>query len=430
MARYYDGERWVSDDDQEAAGSPFDALNMRKQGYMPDVGLGDWKNTSGAGGRRFNSILDYYKYLYGDGVTPEQVNGETWYKTPNGADAILPGRTQLYYNPPDSRGSQLTKAGILALASAGLTGNLPGTENVFSGMGGGSGWTSGFDLPAGGVSDAAWGVNPADVVGSDWAAGLPGTGNAGLGGGMDWGNILDGLKTADLVRGGLSLASGLMGQNATNRATDAQVGASNAAIAEQRRQYDQTRMDQMPFMRSGYAANERLARLLGIDPAQASEAGYGDLTRKFTANDLNADPVYQSGLQFGLDEGRKGINARATATGNWDSGATLKALTRYGNDYGSTKANDSFNRFNTENTNIYNRLAGITGAGQTATNNVSASGANTSGNISNLETGAGNARAAGIVGGNNAWTTAIGGVNSVLNDAESRAIIDRLLRRQ
>jgi len=428
MARYFDGERWVSVDDQEAAGSPYDALNMRKQGYMPDVGLGDWKNTTGAGGQRFSNILDYYRYLYGDGVTPEQVNGETWYKTPNGADAILPGRTPLSYNPPPSKGSQLTKAGILALASAGLTGNLPGTENVFSGMGGGSGWTSGFDLPAGG--DAAWGVNPAvDPFEVDGAIGARSAGMETMGGGMDWGNILDGLKTSDLLRGGLSLANGLMGQNATNRATDAQVGASNAAIAEQRRQYDQTRTDQMPFMRSGYAANERLARLLGIDPAQASEAGYGDLTRKFTTNDLNADPVYQSGLQFGLDEGRKGINARATATGNWDSGATLKALTRYGNDYGSTKANDSFNRFNTENTNIYNRLAGISGGGQTATNSVSASGANTAGNVANLQAGIGNANAAGIVGGNNAWANAIGGVNSVMNDAESRAIIDRLLRR-
>lgn len=150
----------------------------------------------------------------------------------------------------------------------------------------------------------------------------------------------------------------------------------------------------------------------GGDPG-SSGGGYGDLLRKFTMADRDADPVYRSGLEFGLNQGTQGINNRAIATGNYDSGATLKALTRFGNDYGSTKANESYNRFTQDQSNIYNKLAGVSGAGQVAANQVGAAGQNSANNISNLMTGEGNARAAGIVGGANAWA---GGMQNAYNN--------------
>lgn len=53
----------------------------------------------------------------------------------------------------------------------------------------------------------------------------------------------------------------------------------------------------------------------------------------------NAFDTYRgsSGYQFRLGEGTKAINTNAYATGMGDSGATLKALTRYGQDYGSNE---------------------------------------------------------------------------------------------
>lgn len=39
------------------------------------------------------------------------------------------------------------------------------------------------------------------------------------------------------------------------------------------------------------------------------------------------------GYQFGLDEGAKTVQASAAARGGLNSGATLKALTKFGNDY-------------------------------------------------------------------------------------------------
>ena len=148
-------------------------------------------------------------------------------------------------------------------------------------------------------------------------------------------------------------------------------------------------------------------------PNAQQDSNYGSLLNKFTANDLNNDPVYQSGLQFGLDQGAQGINRQAAATGSQLSGATLKALTRYGNDYGSTKANDSYNRFNTDQNNIYNKLAGISSSGQTASNLVANSGQNTANMAGQNILGAGNARGASYIAGangvNNALSTGVNG---------------------
>lgn len=152
-----------------------------------------------------------------------------------------------------------------------------------------------------------------------------------------------------------------------------------------------------------------------------NDPAYGSLLRRFSASDLNADPVYQSGLQFGMDEGTKGLTRQAAATGSQLSGATLKALTRYANDYGTTKAEGAYNRYNTDQTNQFNRLSGISGGGQTASNIVSSAGANMANNISANQIGVGNARAASYIGGangiNNAISTGVNGYqqNQLMN---------------
>jgi len=59
--------------------------------------------------------------------------------------------------------------------------------------------------------------------------------------------------------------------------------------------------------------------------AAEGDQNFGSLLKKFSTTDLEADPVYQSGLKFGLDQGTGAINARATQMGGYDSGATLQA---------------------------------------------------------------------------------------------------------
>lgn len=299
------------------------------------------------------------------------------------------------------------------------------------------------------------------------------------------------MSWAAVAAAGVSVAGSYLSAGAAGDAAGAQNSAGAAAAAENAREYDQSRNDNMPFLRTGTQANTRLRTLLGLGNSQIdastmprfqgdaqaynnqlnqwlrsqpnldattmpslaqfggnnaayqnavdqwvkqqnapnTDPDFGKLTRDFTLADRDADPVYQAGLQFGLDQGTKGINSRAIATGGYDSGATLKALTQFGNDYGSTKTADSKNRFIADNTNTYNRLAGISGTGQTAANTVGAAGQNYSNNAQNLLTGMGNATAAGIVGGANAWGSASNSITNAANGYNSQQTLNALLNR-
>jgi len=306
-----------------------------------------------------------------------------------------------------------------------------------------------------------------------------------------------------IISAGASLIGGAMGSSASNNAADAQTAASQAAIAEQRRQYNQTRSDNAPFLNTGTAANQRLAHLLGIGPktsnaaptaaaiqqlynsyigrdAGAQElaymlqkpdmysvqqelnnspgpksggdigagagngraiysdsssaldnpADYGSLTRNFTTADMVADPVYSSGYDFAQKNAADSINSRALASGSYDSGATLKALQAQGVNVANQYGNDAYNRYNTNNTNTYNRLAGVSGAGQVAANTVASAGANMANNVSSLQTGIGNSTAASIVGGSNAWGNAFSGVGNSVNNYNSNQTLQALLKNQ
>ncbi len=240
-----------------------------------------------------------------------------------------------------------------------------------------------------------------------------------------------------------SQAQGAARSDATQREMAAK------ADATQRYMYDTTRADNAPFLQRGLAASDRLAMLMGLpgatrtgnksadqifnelksqydsgsDPSMRSsfglasggmdvealraaaqrqfaaqpepvqDAAFGSLTRKFSADDLAGDVVYNNGLQFGLDEGRKGIERQQQASGGLLSGATLKALSRYGTDYGTTKTEGAYNRYTQDNTNTYNKLAGIAGSGQTASAQVGSAGQNYANGSTAISTNLGNSLA-------------------------------------
>lgn len=166
------------------------------------------------------------------------------------------------------------------------------------------------------------------------------------------------------------------------------------------------------------------------DPTLAAADGYFAPLHDFGQADLDKDLTYQNGLQFGLDNGNNAINKQAAASGSQLSGATLKALTRFGNDYATTKTGDAYNRFTTaqntkygqlsdasnrytaNQTNTYNRLAGLAGAGQTASNTVTSAGANMANQVSNNATNLGNATAAAGIAGSNAIGSGLSGAYS------------------
>ncbi|MGE3681951.1 MAG: tail fiber domain-containing protein [Bdellovibrionales bacterium] len=168
-----------------------------------------------------------------------------------------------------------------------------------------------------------------------------------------------------------------MGSNSsTDRAVQAQRDASRDANATQRYIYDQTRADQQPWRQSGEQALGHIWN--------------SDYLRDFSMADFQADPGYQ----FRMQEGMKALQNSAAAKGNLNSGATLKALTRYGQDFASNEFTNAYNRFNSDRDRRFNRLSSLAGLGQTANAQVGQAGQNYATAYGNNVTGAANAQAA------------------------------------
>jgi hypothetical protein len=142
------------------------------------------------------------------------------------------------------------------------------------------------------------------------------------------------------------------------------------------------------------------------------------------------------GYQFRLSQGTDAIDRSAAASGNLFTGGTGKALTQFGQDYASNEYGNVYNRamgqyaqnyniFNNNQANQFNRLAAISGIGQTTANQLGVFGQQAANNVGNIDlaTGqqignnlnnAGAARGSGYVGGANAWSGALGGASSNL----------------
>lgn len=137
--------------------------------------------------------------------------------------------------------------------------------------------------------------------------------------------------------------------------------------------------------------------------------GYGDLTHQFNANDLgtNLSPSYN----FMLSQGLGALQNSQAAQGGLVGGNALRGINDYAQNYASTGYQQAYNNYNTNQTNIFNRLAGIAGLGQTANNTSAQTAQAISPGVANTIQGAGQATASGIVGSNNALT---GGLNNAL----------------
>ena len=302
-----------------------------------------------------------------------------------------------------------------------------------------------------------------------------------------------------VITAGANIIGGMNAGNAAENAAETQANAANASTGEQRRQYDINRADNLPFMQTGTAANNKLAQLLGLSTAKqaegrdaiynrlkgaytnttqtqlqnpyqsssrdegdgygwfsqpqylsntavdttglnsavdaeyqkqldaynqannasANDPSYGSLMKDFSMADFQADPGYQ----WRLDQGQKALERSAAARGGLLSGAAVKAAADYGQNQASAEYGNAYNRYNNDQSQKYNRLAGISGTGQTAVNQVSSAGQNMANQVSQNITGAGNARASGYVGSANAMSNGIG---QAYNGYQNNQLMNRL----
>lgn len=396
--------------------------NPTVQGLMGMQGqnLGSWQTEGNRRyidtpfGRAYDQLYDYQSR--GQGMVP----GEGGYQPPQASGGFIPLGEYANEHGSDSIYGVIGADGTLQRVGTDRNSNrdMNTMLALIAGAGVGSALYGGAAAGAGGVGTA--GMSAGELAAMDAAGGaMAGTGlpavaggAAAAGGAGTLGNLLSGAGSALTSPAGLNtiaqLLSGAYGAHQANRAAEIQAAAARDAIAEQRRQYDQSRADMMPWMEAGRGA---LGQLQGRLP---------ELTERFTGADLQNDPGYQ----FELQRGQDAINAAARATGISASGATLKELLGFGQGLASTKFNEAFNRHQAENSSIYNMLAGISGTGQVTAGQVAGLGANAAGSIGSLMGQGANAQAAGRIGGANSWLNAIG---NAWNGWQQQNTLNRLL---
>ena len=171
------------------------------------------------------------------------------------------------------------------------------------------------------------------------------------------------------------VVQGVQGAKASKNAANAALAGSDAATSEQRRQYNLTRQDYGPYRKAGYNA---LAQMRQLNAGNYSS--------------FKASPDYN----FVRTEGQRGLEQSAAARGGAFSGNALRALS----DYNQGLASEQYGAY-------YNRLAGIAGIGQNATNSTATFGANAANQIGANDIAGGDARASGVMGAANSWNNAI-----------------------
>jgi hypothetical protein len=184
---------------------------------------------------------------------------------------------------------------------------------------------------------------------------------------------------------GSAVIGGVSSYLAADNAAGQQADAANNANATQLAMFNQQREDNAPWRAAGMSA------LNGM--------GSGDFKQDFQQSDYQADPGYA----FRMQEGLKALNSSASAKGNMNSGATMKALMKYGQNMGSQEYGAAYDRFNADRDRRFNRLASLAGVGQTAQTQTNAAGQNYANQVSANQIGVGNANAAATVAGSNAF---------------------------
>lgn len=198
-----------------------------------------------------------------------------------------------------------------------------------------------------------------------------------------------------LIGAGASLLGGVLSSRASRKAAQTQADSANRASEIQQAQFEKLRSDLEPYRQGGNTALEQMMGKMTPD-------GYFNQTYK--GQDIYNDPSYQ----FRLNEGLGAVQQSAAAQGGLLSGATLKALNNYAQDYASQEYHNAYNRFNADQTNQYNRLSNLIGMGQNASAQTGNAGMQTAQAVANNTMAGADALASGRIAQSNALTNVLG----------------------
>lgn len=217
--------------------------------------------------------------------------------------------------------------------------------------------------------------------------------------------------------GGASLIGGIFGSSGASKAAQEQAQAEEQATAAQLQMFNQVQGNEQPYMQAGAGAQSQLNYLLGTGtPGQggtaagSSAGGFGSLNQPFTAQYMQQ---YSPAYQFQLQQGQQGVLNQDAGAQGAESGAALKDLTSFNQNYANTAFNSAFNQYQTQQQNTYGRLSGIAQLGQAAASNQATGASQFGSGIASTLGATGAAQAGGTVGATNAITGAIGNLGQL-----------------
>jgi hypothetical protein len=201
------------------------------------------------------------------------------------------------------------------------------------------------------------------------------------------------------------IGSSLIQSDSAKSAARSQARAAAASDATQRYFYDTSREDNLPFLQTGYKANDQLNALLAA----------GQVGKLPTFSDYTQDPSYA----WQQGEALKAVQGSAAARGGLYSGATQRAISDRAQGIAASDYGDWWNRQQQGQSNRVNMLNAIRSGGQTAAGQVGAAGQNAANAISSNALALGNAQGAASIAQGNIWGNALNRVSSYMNPMSS-----------
>lgn len=231
-----------------------------------------------------------------------------------------------------------------------------------------------------------------------------------------------------IVGGIFASKAGNVQAKAATSAAALQHQDQQASLAEQQRQFNLNQQNMAPWLKAGTQGINTLSSLL-------STPGQGLLTPwtgQFQAP-TGAQAAATPGYQFALQQGQNAIQNSSAARGGLLSTGTQKTLDQYSQGLADQTYSDTYNRalgeyqqryniFQGNQSNEFNRLASLSGTGQTAANELGQVGQQTAANTANINLTAGAqqganlnlagaARASGYAGIANSITGGLSNIN-------------------
>lgn len=195
-----------------------------------------------------------------------------------------------------------------------------------------------------------------------------------------------------------SVGSAAMQTSAAKKAAGATTQSAQAAIDEQRRQFDAIQALMKPFVETGTSALSRQAALLGLGGADAQRAAISAL---------------EQGPEFAAltQQGESALMQSAAATGGLRGGNIQAALAQFRPQVLSGLIKQQ-----------YDRLGGLATAGQNAAGNLGTAGSTMAANVGNLYGNIGQAQGGAALATGNAFGNLFGDVGQYLGQIQSGAI--------